>query len=122
MCNGTTLGIFKTAGQGKLGWKFPPWSFYRKANKLNALAATWPGYISHYLIKLISISTTDFITFLSDKNAVIVGFLTAWMMKLWWSYGRPSISDNRGAPVEVLCVKCTPRSKDQIADGQFGSK
>ena len=30
--------------------------------------------------------------------------------------------DNRGAHVETLCVKCNSKSKDQIAEGQVGSK
>ena len=43
------------------------------------------------------------------------------MMKLWHTEYF-SISDNRGAHIEVLCVKRIPRSKDQIVDGQIGSK
>ena len=64
----TRWGTFKTAGQGKLGWIISSQKFYRKRKILDTEAAAWPGYISHYLIKLKSISTTDFITFLSDKD------------------------------------------------------
>ena len=64
----TTWGIFKTAGQGKLGWIISSKKFLWKVKKRDAQIATWPDYIFQYLIKLIGISATDFTTFLSDKD------------------------------------------------------
>ena len=32
------------------------------------------------------------------------------------------MTDNRGADVEILCVRCNSKSKDQIGEGQVGKK
>ena len=82
--------------QVKLRWLL--WGFYRKAKKLVAPAATWPDYKSHDTMKfLIGISTTGFLTFLSNKyggrasykficdNSRLFDSLDSYavMMKLW---------------------------------------
>ena len=64
----TTWGIFKLAGQGKLGWIISSQKFLYKGKKRDAQATTWPGYMFQYLIKFTGISATDSTTFLSDKD------------------------------------------------------